>query len=272
MREELTRLAPLFDDFISQLDAFQISYQVGVITTDLTKDQGILKGSPWIITRETQNANEVFAANIQTIIDDPASLSQEEGLASILAALSDDLLEAGASNYGFLRTEAGLSIIAVSDANDVSQAPDGVEDVVGYYVDALTTIKGGDTRDRLLFSAIVGPEPNGCGALGGLFATAGTRYIDMAERLNGVSEPICTSDFAAVVSSFGADQVVQTLRFPLAHMPLESSIRVTVNTVQQLQDAAWYLDLAGPAVVFYDESAPPYGANIQVEYLYVEEE
>ena len=62
-----------------------------------------------------------------------------------------------AANAGFLREDAKLYIICISDEQDQSRGnPD-------FYVDFFSSIKGYHNTEMLKVSAIVGDAPNGCG-------------------------------------------------------------------------------------------------------------
>ncbi len=263
MTEELTSLSLLFDTFIDQLqDPYQIAYQVGIITTDMdAPDRGQLQGIPWIITPGTPDAEDVFYKNIHAI--PTTSQAIERGLAAILEALSDGALAPGGPNYGFLRDEAGLSIVVVSDADDQSDVPAGYEgDAVDYYAEAMIALKGGATPDRILFSGIVGPL-EGCPGAG-----YGERYIEMAARLNGEVESICAKDFSSVVASVGADQIVLQNRFRLSRVPLEDTLLVQVNGDLVQSGVDWLYNSSQQAIIFFQTSTPAYQSVIQVTYQY----
>lgn len=146
MQPEGEALSPLFNDFIGAIEQYNISYQVGIITTDAQKDGGELQGTITIITEDTPDADEVFKENVESVVSGQFSLSPEEGFLAITMALDPEATGRGGMNEGFLREKAGLSIIAVSDDDDVSEGP--VED----YRDFLVALKGGDTPDRIIFS------------------------------------------------------------------------------------------------------------------------
>jgi len=265
MQPEGQALSPLFNDFIAAIEKYNISYQVGIITTDAQNDQGRLQGTPSIITSDTPDAAEIFQENVEAVVSSPFSKSPEEGFLSLTMALSPEALGSGGYNEGFLRDDAGLSIIVVSDDDDVS------EGTVEEYRDFLVVLKGGDTSDRIMFSAIVGPE-GGCTGPNGVKAAYGERYIEMTELLNGVFKSICTPNLSSVVSAVGEQQVALKSRFQLTHPAVPGTIDVFVDDVQTMEGESWTYDEAQQSVVFNADALPAHGALIKVFYQYLPEE
>ncbi len=264
MQPEGQALSPLFNDFIGAIEKYNISYQVGIITTDAQNDQGMLQGTPSIITSDTPNADEIFRENVEGVVSGQFSMSAEEGFLSLTMALSEEALGAGGYNRGFLRDEAGLSIIVVSDDDDVS------EGTVEYYRDYLVDLKQGDTPDRVMFSSLVGPE-GGCTGPNGVKAAYGERYIEMTGMLNGVFKSICASDLSSVVAAIGEQQVALKSRFRLAHQAVAGTIDVFVDEVQMMEGQAWAYDEQSQSVAFVTGWVPTYGAMIKVMYQYLPE-
>jgi hypothetical protein len=112
--------------------------------------------SPRIITPTTPSAASVFARNTQVGV----CHWNEQGLEAMYRALSNPLVFssddprtplAGDGNDGFLREEAKLAIIAITDEEDFSPQP------VAAYETFLRELKGGDST-KVIFSAIAGPK------------------------------------------------------------------------------------------------------------------
>ncbi|RME23279.1 MAG: hypothetical protein D6806_11570, partial [Deltaproteobacteria bacterium] len=133
MREERQQLGAKFQSFMTELEAVDADYHIGVVSTD-TDDpshSGKLKGSPPVITKQTADPAAAFAANV----DLPETESRnEKGLWAMRLALSEELLQG--PNAGFLREEASLYVIVLSDEDDHSLGP------TGYYARWLEHLKG----------------------------------------------------------------------------------------------------------------------------------
>lgn len=126
---------------LSQLNS---EYHVGVITTDMSSvhQSGRLQGNPpFIYPRFPDTANWLS----RTLLVGTAGSPYERPFDAILAALSPSLLNT--SNYGFLRDDAKLYILVISDAVDQSSVkyPD--------FVQQLIQIKG--NKDKILMDGIL---------------------------------------------------------------------------------------------------------------------
>ncbi|MBJ93051.1 MAG: hypothetical protein CMP23_01100 [Rickettsiales bacterium] len=158
MIDEQQKLAANFDNFISQFLDADVDYQIGVVTTDMTdtEHQGRLVGETKIITSamDVEIARQTFVDNVKVCA---MGSGFERGLAAAEAALAPAMLEG--DNAGFLRDEAALSIVFVSDEDDLSARP------VNQYLRFFKGIKGdrGYRDDGLVnLSAVVGDFPDGC--------------------------------------------------------------------------------------------------------------
>jgi hypothetical protein len=158
MIDEQQKLAGNFDNFISQFLDAEVDYQIGVVTTDMSdpEHQGRLVGDTKIITSamEVDVARQTFSENVKVCA---MGSGFERGLAAAEAALAPAMLEG--HNAGFLRDDAALSIVFVSDEDDLSARP------VSQYLRFFKGIKGdpGYRDDALVnLSAVVGDFPDGC--------------------------------------------------------------------------------------------------------------
>ena len=152
---EHAALEEAFPDFVRTLEDAQLGYQIGVITTDMEGQGGVLRGNPWIITPGLDDPEAAFERAID-VGDD--STAEEAGLAAMYAALNDPL-KSGA-NRGFRRSDAALHVIAVSDSNDASD--DWFSGNVLMTVSAFLKNEADSTQLPVIFSAVVGDSPFGC--------------------------------------------------------------------------------------------------------------
>lgn len=258
MAEEHAFLAEGFTDFVSALDAASLSYQLGVIHTDMSgSEAGVLQGNPWIVSSSLDDPETAFAQAVDVGTD---GASPEAGLAAMVTALREPL-RSGA-NRGFRRSDAALQVVVVSDDDDGSEAWLGA-DPVG--VAAALLVDEAASGLSAVFSAVVGEHPAGCvGAYGTAFA--GESYLELVELTGGVAASICEADLAAVYESLGSQSVQYGTRFELQTAPLVDSLRVSVEGVRT---EAWQYDPEGWAVVF-DEPPPP-NAFLEIRYQLEEE-
>ncbi|RMG15735.1 MAG: choice-of-anchor D domain-containing protein [Deltaproteobacteria bacterium] len=260
MSEEQNNIANNANTFLNRALNLMTDFQLGVVTTDMTdpNKSGRLQsrnGRPKIITRSTPNPAAAFADNVRQGTFGDAT---EKGLDATHAALSDPLINDPAANAGFLRDDAKLVVIAVSDEEDSSTPP------VDFFVDFLKNIKGYRNSDLMSFSAIVGPEPSGCSSADG-DAVAGTRYLEVARRTGGLERSICSNNWGQIADDLGLDAFGAKSQFFLSREPIPSSIVVRVNG-STVPSSDYSYDAPSQSVIFDPTAVPPQGATVEVEY------
>jgi hypothetical protein len=197
MIDEQQKLAANFDNFIEQFLEADVNYQIGVVTTDMSdpEHQGRLVGDTRLITSEmdVDQARETFAENVKVCA---MGSGFERGLAAAEAALSPELL--AGHNAGLLRDDAALSIVFVSDEDDLSAAP------VSEYLKFFKGIKGdqGYRDDGLInLSAVVGDFPDGCEQPAPVRPNCSDGLDDDGDGLIDCDDPDCESSWWCTVST-----------------------------------------------------------------------
>jgi hypothetical protein len=269
MADERLILGSDFQGFLNELVAIQSDYQIGVTSLN-NVDQGQLKPSVTaapglrIITNATTNATAVF----QELTTYPTSrLRWDQGLRMGELALSPPNSAPGGTNEGFVRPNAALAVIVVTNGEDGSYGdPD-------YYTRFYQGVKGPGNERLVTFSTLGGDLPNGCtpavdlGKLGGT-APPAARYASVSFGTGGVVGSICDSDFAATLLRIV--QALNTLRkvFPLTLPPASGTLTVTVNGVVIPKSVVngWQYQANTNSVVFLGAYVPPPGAQIQFLY------
>ena len=273
-----TSLAQHFSGFVYAFDEAQTDYQIGVVTTTVANpvqsagssctaadiaripSPGVLAGGS-IITPDTEGAAEVFSRLVNVGV---CGSGMEMGLEAARLALVDRLQDG--TNAGFLRDEASLSLVFVSDEEDSSPMP--VED----YLSDFRALKGQVTREAFNASALVVTSQASCTAAQSEHAAVGDRYLDLARQTQGATGDICQDDFEQLVRdlSLRASRLVDT--FYLSTEPAADSLEVTVDgAVLPCEEGAWSYSrvtrqgVDTPAVVFHDP--PPPGAQVAVRFL-----
>mgnify|MGYP001307176243 CR=1 FL=1 len=178
-----------------------------------------------VIKPDTDSASEIFAEMVAVGI---SGSGIEMGLEAARLALSEPLLST--DNESFLREEANLAFIFVSDEDDSSPYP--TDD----YLDFFTRLKGEEAfRDHSLMkvSAVVGskePEFAGqpsCSSVHG-DAAFGHRYVHLTSKTEGQLESICDDDFSELASELGLLLSGLSLEFELSERPDENTIEVAL--------------------------------------------
>jgi len=279
MREERQELGNKFDQFMSQLMAVGADYHLGIITTDADDPQhaGRLQGSPPVISQNTPDPRSAFIASITNLAETENRM--EKGLDAMLLALSEPLLSG--HNQGFLRPQASLYVIALTDEDDHSLGP------TRYYARWLEHLKGRGEENRVSFSALVGQKPSGCEG-----AEAGLRYLEVQELTGGLHRSICEKDYGPVVTELGIRVAGMRRKFYLSGRPSVETLRVFVHEpsapscqnsqqclggtlcgfskvcTQELAASSnqWSYQSGDNAIFFGGDFLPPPSATIEVAY------
>ena len=219
-----------------------------------------------IITNMTPDPRRVFETN--TTFPDSRS-RWEQGLRMTQLGLSSPNINPGQPNAGFLRPNAALAIIALTNEDDSSF---GTTD---YYARVFKGLKGKGNENLVSFSVIGGTIPNGCVPPGetGLYgstADPAIRYAEVATKTGGIIGSICDASFEQTLIRIA--QALNTLKrvFPLTLQPIVNSVTVTVGGVTIPQDPVngWQYRADTNSVVFLGNYVPPPGSTVRLTYAY----
>lgn len=254
MADNQQTLAENFRNFYYVIEDLQLDWQIGVVTTD----NGALQGTTRIITPETSDIQKTFSQN--ALVGTYGSGS-EMGLEFAYRALSEPYLST--TNRGFLRPDAGLHIIILSDEEDQSRADymDPLPRSVDFYVSAFFSLK--PTPSLVQVSAITGGTA-GCATPCGA-ADIALRYAAAVEATGGIQADICACDFVQALEALANESVVIQDTFPLTQTPVVGSLEVDVDGTNRTD---WDYDAALNAVLFnIPEAIPQNGELVQISYL-----
>ena len=241
MGDDQTRLASNFTTFMNGLSSFTSDWQI-IVAND---DDGCNRSS--ILTPETEDYVEKFEAAVSG-----GGGSYTESLLTVGANAIENT-DAGDCNDTFMRSDAMLHLVLVSDEPDQSSWTSGLAwgDLVQQIID-----KKGYTS-RVHISAVAGPDPGGCES-----ADAGTGYSDAVAATGGVFLSIC-SDWASPSGlALLAEASVSLDTFLLTEHPVEETIVVRVNGMSV---TTWTYDGTDNAVVFSD-NVPGEGDAVEIAY------
>ena len=250
-------------------------YHMAVTTTDTVQLQGKFKGTPPYVTQADPPA--LFA---QHLLVGVTGHWEEMGLEGGWMALSGSNVAstdigcinkpnacpsglwcmAGycrGSNWGFMRKDADLVVIIISDEEDSSPQS------VNWYVSHYSALKSAQTGYGVKLHGIVYP-PAGCS--GSNWGSAGIRYEQAIAAFDGHMASICTSDFTEEFAAIGSKTFGLKDQFYPSLPPDPATIEVRVNGV--LCIGGWTWNSNTNAVVFDADGPcyPDYGAQIAIEY------
>ncbi|MEN9786021.1 MAG: hypothetical protein RLZZ299_1285 [Pseudomonadota bacterium] len=220
---------------------------------------------------DTDGASEIFA---EMVAQGTSGSGLEQGFEAARLALTEPRVSG--DNAGFLRPEANLSILFVSDEEDIS--PMSVADYLRAYADA----KGADAyrnRARMNVSAVVGdraPELAGepsCASANGV-AEWGARYVAAAAATGGLHDSICAEDFSPIVNDLGLTLSGLQSEFELSRVPVLDSLEVRLyasadddSLLRVLTRDTDYTYVEERNVIrFEGDQVPPSETYILVEY------
>ncbi len=279
MMEEQQSLGQNFAAFLTAAQAANVDYHIGVTTTGIEGSPGgwaVCPGGvdggeagrlfpangamPRVITPATPNAGAVFASNVQV----GWCHWNEQGLEGAYRALSAPLVNnaddprtalANDGNLGFLRADAKLVLIFVTDEDDFSPQP------VSFYETFFRAVKGNDPQ-LLSISAIIGPENlASCPTA----SSAGVRYAQLTKATGGLAESICTANWAASLQNLSHNTFGPRRRFVLTQQPADPTL-ISVQVNGAPVTSGWSYDAAAQTVEFDSNHSPAPGAMIEITY------
>ncbi len=266
MGEEQSNLSSNFQDFINEAVTWNADLQIAVVSMDMDDSSHAGQFQCFLKNRGSGAlSNNELISRFQDCVELGTSCSGEEkGLDAAHDALSAPLLTGDTTNPGphdeFLREDAKLSIIFVSDEDDQSVGD------IGFFSDFFRQIKGYRNTNMLEGYSIVGDRGNGCTGNGG-DASAGTRYIDVADNINPHASQhfmsICETDFSTVYQSLADNLFALRSQFFLSRLADPNTVHVEVNGVETTD---YEYDEESNSVIFDENDPPAPGATIRVEY------
>lgn len=217
MSEEQRALRDNFSLFMQYFAGSGLDYHVGVISTDCDspRTKGVLiedSSSNTAYIDDTFTGEEATASFQQRANLGTNGSSDERGKDAAWAAL---VTNATTTSAGFMRDEADLSIIVISDERDWSH-----DVTVNEFSSWMTALK---PDGATYFSSVVGLG-NGCPT-----AERGTGYLEVTGNVGGIEWDICSTDYASLLDQLGLQAAGLKNEFFLSLVPVESSIAVSVT-------------------------------------------
>lgn len=277
-----TNLSNNIKQFTAEIQKNQIlDYHIGVVTTSMDGmragqscdtaggfsqracgDGRLVRfpsGVPFI-TRQTPNGLAILEQNLLVGTNGD---SQEKIFDPIFAALSQPTI--GAENKGFLRNEASLAIIIITDTEDQSGVMTAKS--VGAF---LTNLKNGRTDQILLYGALIPSSVRtpACSRDDG----PPFKIEQLLTMFKGLEYNLCDNDYGIKLAHIAADVVQKVGRIMyLTRPPVPDTISVTYGsqTIVQDGDTGWIYDPVRNALLFGPKltlSVQPAGTKLEVNF------
>ena len=274
MSDKQTALAQNMSSLLQSATAHQVDFQLGVTNTELAgasaAQAGLLHVSASgkrILRPTTPN----LAAEFANLVNVGVTGYSESCMDPATRALTAPNISDPAKNGGFLRDDAVLAVVCVTDARD--QAPQSPS----FYLNQLLNIKGTQRANQFTYN-VMGPflpnAPSGCS----YEDPNDGRHDDMVAQTNGVKEEICTPNWSAALARIGTTAFGNqgnSLFLTARPDPAASTgIVVTVNGVpvpavdpNPPMAHSWDYDLVSNSITFQPFAVPASGSTVTISYV-----
>ena len=262
MYDEQARLVDNLTQFVAYADSLNADYQMGVIVTDSrSPEAGKLQfcyPHPRIVKSDYPRRDEAFRCLFEVGV---TGSYIEAGLGAAMKALQraqrtdDDPIRN--PNIGFLRDDASLAVVTMSDEDDQSLESDDL------LVDFFRTVNG---NNRTTVHAIAGPVAETCQTRQ---AMAGYRYFWMTEQMGGLFQNICLEDWQPVLRNLGLNVFVPIEEWELSQSADPTSVTVSVDgrPIIWSQNNGYTYSASRNRIQFHGTSVPTPGQTITVSYV-----
>jgi hypothetical protein len=266
-------LATSFNSFISNFSNSGFDFQMGIVTADITgTGQGaILQGNPAILTQNTANLAAAFTTNVE--VGDTGSF-QQTSFDATLQGLGATLLNG--SNAGFIRSDAQLAVIYVSDS-DEDYSTNTTTNVYNF----LNTLKPPiydevtkTNKPAFTISGVIADDTRTdfelaeCTLNGVPYYENGLKFETLINQTGGSEAQICNSDFASGLTNISTTIVEAITSIPLGRVPNVSTIVVAFNGTPVAEDPTngWQYNASNNTIYFYGTAIPTTNTNIVINY------
>ncbi len=276
MQTKLSAVLAAVPAFAGLLTDSPLDWHVGVTTTGLSPGPDALWGCPGgaqggedgrlfpvdgslprVLDRATGDLTDALEEHLQVGF----CHYYQQGLQAMALALTPPLATSAKApgtpqpadgNGGFLRDDASLAVVVVSDDDDYSGLP------IATYVQVLRELSGWGRQRRVSLSAVV--DQSGCPQ----DTRVGTRYLATARATAGATEDLCATDLGPAFAALGRQATTLQRVFPLSQLPQPGTINVTVDGATA---SGWSYDPGANAVDFQPGAEPPAGSHVAVSYV-----
>jgi hypothetical protein len=246
--DEIMALENELADFVANLSGAGIDFRIlGVTEIDGCQSTG----TAWIDSGYSGSAAAGLFSDMISV--QPSSSVATQGLLRAQNALSDEGTGTGGCNEGFLRDDAMLHIIGLSDAADTSPGD------CNLYVDAQTD------RKKKPYEAVyhgIGAEV----ACGDALPYEG--FLTAASTTEGNWVSFCDGDWWDDIPGLATNLInrADRITYPLSRQPLSATISVDVDG-NTLEEGDWTFVEESNWVMLAPSVTPARGAPVKIRYF-----
>ncbi|MCB9674873.1 MAG: VWA domain-containing protein [Alphaproteobacteria bacterium] len=264
MGDEQAVLQASFPGFVQAIVDSGLDFHIAVVATDTQRQQfsGKLVAAMGhrYIDETTPDPLDVFDAMVGAL--GVSTGSEETGRAAAYLALEDRRDEP--TNVGFLRPDAALHVVFVTDTFDNSGSnPIDLPGFIGWGA----TLKPAPDLVRMHAVIALVADPACTGSF-----RPGTQYLEYATVFGGNVDSICEADWTPLFTSVAVQAASLRDEFLLDEVPDPSTIEVTVlsggaeRTLAVCDECEVVFDPARNTVVFVD-GGPEIGSEVRIAYV-----
>lgn len=265
-------LAAGFNSFSSVFTSKGFDFNMAIVTSDTRAagaggQTGLFQGVPTVISGTTANFAATFQSNV---VVGAGGDSAAKELDAIQLALSTVNL-AGA-NTGFLRSDAHLAVIELSDADDddstatTAQTLTFLQTLKPDKYDVLTnTYKKNFTVSAVGVNNVNDAD---CAQFHGLIEEA-VKFKSLVNSTNGSFADICAADFGPGLTTISQKIAEAITQIPLARVPDLSTLSITFNGTNVPNDGTngYTYVSSGNVIVFHGTWIPQANTSIAINYI-----
>lgn len=263
-----------FDSFADVFVTKGFDFRMGIVTTDTRTvaaggQESFFQGSPTVITSSTPSFASTFKTNI---VVGAGGFFAAKGLDAIVTSLNSTNL--AGNNSSFLRSDAHLAVIVLSDADDNDSTTTTAQ--VTAFLDTLKPQKydvlARTYKNNYTISAVVAPSASdaNCDTNYGVGTyEKGTKFISLANSTNGSVASICDATFGSGLTTISQRIAEAITEIPLSSVPNLSTLTVAFNTsiVPQNATNGWTYSSTGNKIVFHGTYIPTDNTAISINYI-----
>ena len=251
------------DEFINALTVNpDLDWRIAVTTSNMEKmypgSHGKFYGSPTVVSRTTPNMLKALKYNLKP------GANQDLGLETffdpIRVALSPSMLNG--FNKGFLRPNAKLVVIIITDSDDQGQGK--VQDAV----DNLINLKQGNRSKLAVYSGLASVVKS-CGSSGEPYPN---RLLEFTNLIGGSWFNLCDIGFSSKIKEIG-EEISQNydITIILNRRPKIETVQVWYGSmlVPSHPETGWVFDIEKNTISIgpkFDFSTQPQGTKFKVVY------
>jgi len=237
--------------FMETINSLNLDYRLGFSSTDSSSFYSY-NGLYWIDNNYLDP--ELWSQNVIYSLGTGGS-AVERGVEFSAYLLQNSNIDGALS---FMRSDANLSIIYISDEKD--QSSGGWSSYLGFF----DSIK--QNTDMISIFSVIGDFPGGCTSYVngyGRNIEFGEGYYDLSNHYNGSWFSICDEDWGLQLQEI-ASSIADRRSFALSNQsPKEDTIKVFVNGQEVF---CWEYDEASNSVIFDINNIPEVNQTVNIEY------